>query len=91
MISKRSQYQGTELTVVQIKAARAALGHSNQQIADTTGIGIATLRRYEASSGVPKSRKGHLEQLKAYFEAHGIQFVGTPDDSPGIRVTTPRS
>ena len=45
-----------------------------------------TIKRYEASSGVPKSRKGHLELLKSFFEARGIEFVGAPDAGPGIRI-----
>jgi hypothetical protein len=44
------------------------------------------LKRYEASIGVPKSRKGHLETLRQFFEAAGIEFIGTPDESPGIRL-----
>jgi hypothetical protein len=90
MMPKVSQEQVEILTSEQIRAARAALGLTTRMIAESTAIGLATLKRYEATSGVPKSRKGHLAQLKAYFEAHGIQFVGTPDDDPGIRVTTPR-
>ena len=45
-----------------------------------------TIKRYEMSNGVPKSRKGHLELLKSFFEARGIEFVGAPDEGPGIRI-----
>lgn len=90
MMPKVSQNQVQILTSEQIRAARAALGLTTQVIAASTEIGLATIKRYEATSGVPKSRKGHLAQLKAYFEAHGIQFVGTPDDRPGIRLDTTR-
>ena len=45
-----------------------------------------TIKRYEGSRGVPKSRKGHLELLKTFFEARGIEFVGAPDEGPGIRI-----
>ena len=75
-----------DITAEQIKAARAAIGVTIKSIADSTGIGLATLKRYEASSGVPASRKGHLETLRIYFEAAGIEFIGTPDDGPGIRI-----
>jgi len=78
--------QAHKITAEQIKAARHAISLSNLEIAQATGIGIATLRRYEASSGVPKSRKGHLELLKTFFEARGIEFVGAPDEGPGIRI-----
>ena len=75
-----------EITSEQIKAARAALGWTLSQLADGTHIGIATLKRYEAVAGVPKSRKGHLQLLRHHFEAAGIEFIGTPDDGPGIRI-----
>jgi transcriptional regulator with XRE-family HTH domain len=82
--------QELELTGIQIRAARAALGWSVRVLAQMSGIGSATIVRYEAENGTPASRKGHLATLRAIFEAHGIQFVGTADDDPGIRVTTPR-
>ena len=81
-----SQNQGAELTSEQIRAARASLTLSTRIVAEATGIGIATIKRYEAVSGVPKSRKGHLALLREYFEAQGIEFIGTPDDAPGIRI-----
>ena len=90
MILKISQRQDPELTVEQIKAARAALNMSASVVAAETGIGVATLRRYELSQGVPKSRKGHLALLREYFEAQGIEFIGTPDDGPGIRLRRPK-
>jgi transcriptional regulator with XRE-family HTH domain len=79
------------ITSEQIKAARAALGLTVKSISDVTEIGLATLKRYEASSGIPKSRKGHLETLQSFFEAAGIEFIGTPDDGPGIRIHSRRS
>lgn len=69
-----------------MRAARAALGITTKQISEETEIGLATIKRYEASTGVPKSRKGHLLQLRTYFEAAGIEFIGTPEDRPGIRI-----
>lgn len=81
--------QGPDLTSVQIKAARAVLGWSVADLAELTGIGTATINRYEAADGVPKSRKGHLQTLRRLFESQGIAFVGSPTDGPGIRVYSP--
>lgn len=78
-----------EITSEQIKAARAALGLTVRQISEVTDIGSATLKRYEAQSGVPRSRKGHLVTLRVFFEAAGIEFIGFPDDRPGIRIGRP--
>ncbi|QIQ87549.1 XRE family transcriptional regulator [Erythrobacter sp.] len=79
----------SEITAEQIKAARAALGWTINQIAQATAIGSATLKRYESTSGVPKSRKGHLGRLREHFEAAGIEFIGSPNDRPGIRIGPP--
>lgn len=78
--------QDPDLTSVQIKAARAVLGWSVAELAEVTGIGTATINRYEAAEGVPRSRKGHLATLRHIFESKGVRFVGTPEDGPGIRV-----
>lgn len=80
-----------DITAEQIKAARAALGWSIKEIAESTGIGSATLKRYEASQGIPKSRKGHLQLLRTHFENAGIEFIGAPDDRPGIRIGSPKT
>lgn len=80
-----------DITATQIKAARAALGVPVKTVSEKTGIGLATIKRYEAVVGVPKSRKGHLQSLRKYFETAGIEFIGTPDDGPGIRIRSPKS
>ncbi|MBI1417882.1 MAG: helix-turn-helix domain-containing protein [Limimaricola sp.] len=80
-----------DITSAQIRAARTALGWTVRSIAEETGIGLATLKRYEAQVGVPKSRKGHLQLLRTHFEAAGIEFIGSPDDRPGIRIGKPQA
>lgn len=74
------------ITSEQIRAARSVLCWSTSELAERTGVGIATLKRYEAVSGVPKSRKGILDIIRKTFETAGIEFIGTPDDAPGIRI-----
>ena len=71
---------------MQIRAARGALNWSIQDLSQHTGVPTATLVRYEASGGIPKSRKGHLETVLRTLESAGIEFIGTPDDGPGIRL-----
>ncbi|ARU00887.1 hypothetical protein LOKVESSMR4R_01571 [Yoonia vestfoldensis] len=66
------------------------MGLSISALSNLSGVSISSLKRYEATSGVPKASKGHLQLLRNVFQAHGIEFVGTPDDRPGIRVDTLR-
>jgi transcriptional regulator with XRE-family HTH domain len=69
-----------------MRAARSVLGWSVSELAEKTGVATATIKRYEASTGVPRSRKGHLCKLRKAFEDAGIEFIGTPEDRPGIRI-----
>lgn len=78
--------QGPALTAQQIKAARGALGWSVQDLADRTGVGTATISRYELANAVPRSRKDNLEKIRTAFEAAGIEFIGSSEDRPGIRI-----
>ncbi|WP_404830286.1 helix-turn-helix domain-containing protein [Sedimentimonas flavescens] len=81
--------QDCKITGTQIRAARGALGWSVQDLADRTRVGTATIVRYEAADGAPPSRKGNLELIRKTFEAAGIEFIGSPDDRPGIRIGRP--
>lgn len=70
----------------QIRAARALIRWSAQSLADQSGVGVATIRRLELVDGVPSSNARTLETLRKTLEAAGIEFIGTPDDGPGVRL-----
>lgn len=74
------------ITSCQIRAARALLNWSAQQLADQAGLGVATVRRMELAEGVPSSNAQNLAIVKASFEANGVEFVGGPSDAPGVRL-----
>jgi transcriptional regulator with XRE-family HTH domain len=78
--------QAIEATSEQLRAARSAVGWSVREVAKRSGVGEATIKRYEAATGVPKSRKGNLDAIKSAYESAGIEFIGTPEDAPGIRI-----
>ena len=68
----------------QIKAARALLGWKGKDLADKSGVGITTLRRYEAQDGIPNANKFVLKAIKSCLEGEGIVFSGDPVKSPGV-------
>lgn len=74
------------LSARQIRAARALLGISAEQLARKAGVGSTTIKRFELSAGVPPSRSGTLDRVKAALEEAGIEFVGDPITSPGVRL-----
>ena len=69
-----------------IRAGRGLLGISSRQLAAQSGVSWATVKRFEEADGVPPSRSGTLERVKAALEAAGVEFVGDPIKSPGVRL-----
>ena len=68
----------------QIKAARALLGWKGQDLADKSGVGITTLRRYETQDGIPSANKFVINAIKDCLEEAGVVFSGDPIKSPGV-------
>ena len=68
----------------QIKAARMLLGWKGKDLADKSGVGITTLRRYEAQDGVPNANKFVLKAIKSCLEEAGVVFSGDPVKDPGV-------
>ena len=74
------------ITGCQIRAARALINWSARVLAEKSGIGVATIRRIELVDGIPSSNAQTLSALKNTLEAEGLKFIGSPDDSPGVRL-----
>lgn len=74
------------ITGMQIRAARALLGWSAQEVAERTGLTRETIQRLEKFSDVPASRTQSLLDLRRVFEEAGVEFIGGPGDGPGVRL-----
>ena len=74
------------ITSGQIKAARNLIGWTARDLALKAGIGFSTLIRLESADGVPSSNVKTLSAIKKAFEDAGIEFIGTPEDGPGVRL-----
>lgn len=70
----------------QIRIARFALRWSIDELCEKTGVSARTLKRIESASEVPTSSATTVQALKECLEAAGIEFIGSPDDAPGIRI-----
>ena len=68
----------------QLKAARVMLGWSALKLAETSGVGPATIRRYELQQGIPSANTNVLQKIKSVLELSGIQFTGDPLINPGV-------
>ncbi|MGN3975258.1 hypothetical protein ACPV3N_11750 [Tsuneonella sp. SYSU-LHT278] len=50
---------------------------------------MRTIQRFETAQGIPPSRGGTLAKVKTALEVAGIEFIGDPLASPGVRLRRP--
>ena len=74
------------LTSEQIKMARAALGWSIDVLAKETSISSRTIKRVEAAAGIPNATAANLKLIKQTLEQAGVEFIGSAEDGPGVRL-----
>ena len=74
------------ITSEQIRAARQLVRITAAQLAEASGVGLATNRRFELMIGVPSGNARLLESIQRSLEENGVEFIGTPDDRPGVRL-----
>ncbi len=72
-------------TSYQLRAARAILRWSIEDLSQKTGIGTTTLKRFESGDGVPNGHLRNFETIKGVLEKAGIEFLGSPDEGAGVR------
>ncbi len=70
----------------QIRAARALLGITAAELARRADVTLRTIQRFERLNGTPASRTGTLERVQQALEAAGVEFLGDPIESPGVRL-----
>ena len=74
------------ITTSQIRAARALIRWSATELAIKSGIGVSTIKRLEVMDGVPAINISTMVAIQAALESAGIEFIGSPDDRPGVRL-----
>jgi len=74
------------ITSEQLRAARQLVRLTAEDLAKASGVGVATIRRFELMTGVPSGNARTVEALQKALEKAGIEFIGSPDDRPGVRL-----
>jgi hypothetical protein len=74
------------ITTPQIRAARALLRWSANDLSDKSGVGISTIKRLEVMDGVPAINISTMIAIQNALEDAGVEFIGSPEDKPGVRL-----
>ena len=78
------------LTSAQIRAARAALRWSAEDLAHAAGLVRRTIVKIESADGLPSANVTTLAAIKACLEAKGIEFTTAEDKAHGIVIRRPK-
>jgi len=74
----------------QIRAARALLEWSQQDLVRETGLSMTTIRRMEANDvGPGRSSADNVATVQSKLEAAGVQFIPENGGGAGVRLAKP--
>ena len=74
----------------QIRAARGLLGWGQVDLASRSGLGIATIRRFEAVNGPVGGNAETVWKIQAALEQAGIAFISSDSvGGAGVRLAKP--
>lgn len=74
----------------QVRAARALLGWSQEDLSRASGVGMTTLKRIEPGQGELKASAEVIEKIRAAIESAGVEAVpGSDLKGQGVRWSRP--
>jgi transcriptional regulator with XRE-family HTH domain len=75
---------------IQVRAARALLGLSQEELAERASIGIMTVKRVEAAGAVIRGSAQTMVRIQRALEKAGVVFEEEDADrGPGVRLRRP--
>lgn len=75
-----------KVSIRQLKAARALVGWSQEELAAAADISLPTIKRLEAAEGWLAGRQTTSEKIRAALEKAGIDFIDENGGGPGVRL-----
>ena len=75
-----------KVSIRQIKAARALLAWSQEQLASAAEVSIPTIKRLEAQDGPLGGRSETGAKIKQALEKAGVEFIDENGGGPGVRL-----
>jgi predicted transcriptional regulator len=75
-----------KVSIRQIKAARALLDWSQQELATAADVSIPTIKRLEAQDGALGGRSDTGSKIRSALETAGVDFIAENGGGPGVRL-----
>jgi DNA-binding XRE family transcriptional regulator len=75
-----------KVSIRQIKAARALLDWSQEQLATEADVSVPTIKRLEAQDGPLGGRSETNIKIRAALETAGVEFINENGGGPGVRL-----
>jgi transcriptional regulator with XRE-family HTH domain len=75
---------------MQVRAARVLLGISQQDLAELSAVGLATIKRVEAAGSELTGTAQTMARIQRALESKGVEFIDQDDkQGPGVRLKKP--
>ena len=78
------------LAGIQIRAARALVGWTAQDLAKHSAVSLRTIRRAELIEGATSMTAANDLAVRRALEAAGVQFIDENGGGPGVRLRQPQ-
>jgi len=75
-----------KVSIRQVKAARALLDWSQEQLAVAAGVSLPTIKRLEAADGPMGGRNDTGAKIRSALESAGVEFIDENGGGPGVRL-----
>ena len=77
------------IMAAQLRAARALLRWSGEQLAEMAGVSLVTIRRGESGEGPVSMMPANARAIRATLEAAGVEFIAENGGGAGVRLRGP--
>ncbi len=79
----------TPLTSAQIRAARALIRWSAEELARQSSVSTTSIRRAELKPSETKLTRVNDQAIRRTLEAAGVEFIDANGGGPGVRLRQP--
>jgi transcriptional regulator with XRE-family HTH domain len=79
-----------KVSIRQVKAARALLSWSQEELSAKSGVSFATIKRLESGTGALGGRSETIAKIYSALEKAGIAFIDENGGGEGVRLRQPR-